>query len=129
MEGSRRKNEESQEDINLKSEVNNIKYRLGKVEKSWEEVDKIQKTLLEKIDKLLQKEDIIDTLINTSEEWWNSYLRMRGNDKDTSTRMLNEQITRIDQLTKQVDKLFAESLDFLRPSQSLGSQNLEDQGH
>jgi hypothetical protein len=64
MEGSRKKNEETQEDINRKSEVNSIKYRLGKVEKSQEEFREIQKTLLQKIDKLLQKEDRIDTLIN-----------------------------------------------------------------
>jgi hypothetical protein len=50
-------------------------------------------------------------------------------DKDESTRKLNEQIERIDQLTERVDALFAEPLDFRRPSQSSGSQNLEDQGH
>jgi hypothetical protein len=53
-----------------------------------------------KIEKLLQKEDKIDTLINTPEERWQSYLRMRGVDKDENTRMLNEQIERIDQLTE-----------------------------
>jgi hypothetical protein len=35
--------------------INSIKYRLGKVEKSQEEFGEVQKTLLEKIDKLLQK--------------------------------------------------------------------------
>jgi hypothetical protein len=100
MEASRKKNEESQEEINRKSEINSIKYRLGKLEKNWEEFGEGQKTLLEKIDKLFQKEDRIDMLINTSEEQWNSYLRMRGDDKDKSTKMLNEQIARIDHLTE-----------------------------
>ena len=89
MEGSRKKNEEIQEEINRKSKINNIKYHLGKVEKSQEEFDEVQKLLLEKINTLLQKEDWIDTLINTSKERWNNYLRIRGNDKDESTRMLN----------------------------------------
>jgi len=56
MEGSRKKNE-TQEEINRKSEINSIKYHLGKVEKSQEEFDEVQKLLLEKINTLLQKED------------------------------------------------------------------------
>jgi hypothetical protein len=84
---------------------------------------------LEKIDKLLQKEDKIDTLINMSEEQLNSYLRMRGNEKDESTRMLNEHITRIDHLTERMDTLCTEPLAFRRPLEIPGSQNLEDQGH
>jgi len=84
---------------------------------------------LEKINTLLQKEDRIDTLINTLEERWNSYLRMRGNDKDESTRMLNEHIAIIDQLTERMDALCIEPLAYHRPPQSLESQNLEDQGH
>jgi hypothetical protein len=55
---------------------------------------------LEKIDKSLQKEDKIDTLINTYEEQWKSYLIMRGFDKDENTRILNDNIERIDQLTE-----------------------------
>jgi hypothetical protein len=54
---------------------------------------------------------------------------MRANDKDESTRMLNEQIARIDQLTERMDALCAEPLAYQRPLQSPGSQNLEDQGH
>lgn len=57
MEGSRKKNEEIQEEINRKRKINNIKYHLGKVEKSQEEFIEIQKPLLEKINTLLQKED------------------------------------------------------------------------
>jgi hypothetical protein len=57
MEGSRKKNEEIQEEINRKSKINNIKYDLGKVKKSQEEFDEVQKLLLEKINTLLQKED------------------------------------------------------------------------
>jgi hypothetical protein len=57
MEGSRKKNEEIQEEINRKRKINNIKYHLGKVEKSQEEFDEVQKLLLEKINTLLQKED------------------------------------------------------------------------
>jgi hypothetical protein len=57
MEGSRKKNEEIQEEINHKSKINNIKYHLGKVEKSQEEFDEVQKLLLEKINTLLKKED------------------------------------------------------------------------
>jgi hypothetical protein len=51
-----------------------------------------------------------------------------GDDKDKSTRMLNEQIARIDHLTEWVDALCAQPLAYQRPPQSLGSQNLEDQG-
>ena len=112
MVGSRKKNEKTHEEINRNSEINNIKYCLGKVEKSQEEFGKLKKALLEKINKLLQKEDQIDMLIITSKERWNSYLRMRGSDKDESTRMLNEQFARIDQLTERVDALFAKPLDF-----------------
>jgi hypothetical protein len=57
MEGSRKKNEEIQEEINRKCKINNIKYHLGKVEKSQEEFDEVQKLLLEKINTLLQNED------------------------------------------------------------------------
>jgi hypothetical protein len=57
MEGSGKKNEEIQEEINRKSKINNIKYHLGKGEKSQEEFDEVQKLLLEKINTLLQKED------------------------------------------------------------------------
>jgi hypothetical protein len=57
MEGSRKKNEEIQEEINCKRKINSIKYHLGKVEKSQEEFDEVQKLLLEKINTLLQKED------------------------------------------------------------------------
>jgi Flp pilus assembly CpaF family ATPase len=89
MEGSGKKNEEIQEEINRKRKINNIRYHLGKVEKIQEEFDEVQKLLLEKINTLLQKEDWTDTLINTSKERWNNYLRIRGNDKDESTRMLN----------------------------------------
>jgi hypothetical protein len=129
MEGSKKKNKKLQEEMNRKSEINSIKYRLGKVEKSREEFSEAQKLLLEKINTLLQKEDQIDTLINTSEKRWNNYLRMRGNDKDESTRMLNKQITRIDQLTERMDALCAEPLAYHKRPQSPGSQNLEDQGH
>jgi hypothetical protein len=115
MVGSRKKNEKTHEEINRNSEINNIKYCLGKVEKSREEFDEGQKAVLEKIDRLLQKEDKIDTLITTSEERWNAYLRMSGNDKDESTRMLNEQIARIDQLIERMDALYAKPLAFRRP--------------
>jgi hypothetical protein len=57
MEGSGKKNEEIQEEINRKRKINNIKYHLGKVEKIQEEFDEVQKLLLEKINTLLQKED------------------------------------------------------------------------
>jgi len=129
MERSRKKNEESQEHVNHKIEINSIKYHLGKFDKIREEFGEVQKTLLEKINKLLQKEDKFDTLINMSEQRWNSYLRMRGNEKDESTRMLNEQIIRIDQLTERMDTLFVEPLNLQRPSKSFGLQNLKDKGH
>jgi hypothetical protein len=54
---------------------------------------------------------------------------MRGTEKDENTRMLNKQITRIDQLNERMDALCAEPLAYQRPPQSLESQNLEDQGH
>ena len=57
MEGSGKKNEEIQEEINRKRKINNIKYHLGKVEKSQEEFDEVKKLLLGKINTLLQKED------------------------------------------------------------------------
>jgi hypothetical protein len=57
MEGSGKKNEEIQEEINRKRKINNIKYQVGKVEKIQEEFDEVQKLLLEKINTLLQKED------------------------------------------------------------------------
>jgi hypothetical protein len=57
MEGSGKKNEEIQEEINRKRKINNIRYHLGKVEKIQEEFDEVQKLLLEKINTLLQKED------------------------------------------------------------------------
>jgi hypothetical protein len=52
---------------------------------------------------------------------------MRGGDKDETTRMLNEQIERIDQLTERVDTLCAEPLAHQRPPQSPESQNTSDQ--
>jgi hypothetical protein len=54
---------------------------------------------------------------------------MRGADKDENTRMLNEQIERIDQINKRVDALQAQPLAFRRPSQIPGLQNLEDPRH
>jgi hypothetical protein len=82
---------------------------------------------MEKINKLLEKEDKIDTLINTSEERWQKLLRMRSANKDETARMLNEQIEIIDQLIELVDALCVEPLAYRRPPQSLESQNASDQ--
>ena len=40
MEGSRKNNEETQEEINYKSEINNIKYCVAKVEKFRRNLEK-----------------------------------------------------------------------------------------
>jgi hypothetical protein len=43
--------------LTVKAKSTILKYHLGKVEKSQEEFDEVQKLLLEKINTLLQKED------------------------------------------------------------------------
>jgi chromosome segregation ATPase len=112
-----------------RDEVNNVRYRLNNVEKS-------QKDMSDKIDKLLEGESKIDKLIQQgkrllelSESRWDEELRKRDNDKNETTRRLDEHSEKIEQLTERIDALFAEPLTYRRPPQSPESQNLEDQGH
>jgi len=100
-----------------RDEVNNIIHHLGYVEKGHKELGEgkkvlteVQKELRDKIDRLLEKENKIDELIKQgktinrlielSDNQWEEQIRMRGNDKDETTKRLNDHSERIEQLTK-----------------------------
>lgn len=84
-------NDELQADVTrYTDEVNNVRYWLGNIEK-------VKKDMNKKIDKLLEGEKKIDTLIEQgkkllelSENRWNKQLRKWDNDKNETTRKLNE---------------------------------------
>jgi predicted RNase H-like nuclease (RuvC/YqgF family) len=101
-------NDELHADLNrCRDEVNSISHCLGNVEKGHKELGEAQKELRDKIIKLIEKEDKIDRLIEESEKRWHAQLKIRNDNKDETTRMLNNQNGRIDQLTERVDTLFA----------------------
>jgi chromosome segregation ATPase len=95
-------NEELKADVNkCRDEVNGVRYRLNNVEKT-------QKDMNEKIDKLLETESKIDRLIQQSER----LLGLSENDKIETKRRLDEHSEKNEQLTERVEALFAEPLAY-----------------
>jgi hypothetical protein len=117
-------NDELKADVTkYRDEVNGVRYRLNNVEK-------LQKDMNDKIDKLLEGEIKIDTLIQQgqkllelSENRWDEELCKRDNDKNETTRRLDEQSEKIEQLTEQRAAFFTYPISHQRPRQSSESQN------
>jgi chromosome segregation ATPase len=102
-------NEELKVDVNkCKDDVDDVKYRLKNVEK-------MQKDMNEKIDKLLETERTIDRLIQQGER----LLAFSENDKTNTKRRLNEHCEKIEQLMERVEALFIQLLAYRRPPLSL----------
>jgi len=99
----------------------------------------VKKESLDKINRLLERRNKIDMLIeqgkkiNRSMELFNSrweeQLRMRGDDKDGTKKTFNDHSEMINQLNKKLDALSLEPLAYRRLPQSLESQNTSDQRH
>jgi chromosome segregation ATPase len=98
-------NEELKADMNTcRDDFNGVSYRLKNVEK-------MQKDMNEKIDKLLETERKIDQLIQQGEK----LLALSENDKTETKRRLDEHSEKIEQLMKRVEALFTEPLTYRRP--------------
>ena len=98
-------NEELKADVNkCRDDINGVRYRLNNVEKT-------QKDMNDKIDKLLETENKIDRLIQQGER----LLALSENDKTETKRRLYEHSEKIEQLTERVKALFIEPLAYRRP--------------
>ena len=86
-----------------KDDVNDVRYRFNNVEKT-------QKDMNDKIDKLLETENKIDRLIQQGER----LLALFENDKTETKRRLDEHSEKIEQLTERVEALFVEPLAYRR---------------
>jgi seryl-tRNA synthetase len=103
-----------------RDDVNGVRYRLNNVEKT-------QKDMNEKIDKLLEIESKIDRLIQQGER----LLALSENHKSETKRRLDEHSEKIEQLMERVEALFAEPLAYRRPplSPEILQINSENQGN
>jgi hypothetical protein len=75
------------------------------------ELGEAQREFRDKINKLIEKEKKIGKLIKF-EKRWHTLLKIKNDDKDETTRILNNHKKIIDPLTKMVDTLFVESLAY-----------------
>lgn len=78
---------------------------------------------MNKINKIIEKRDIIDKFIEDVENQWKTTLRMRDNDKEETKKILNFQCKRTGHLIEKVDALIAKPLTYQKTTSSQESPN------
>jgi hypothetical protein len=114
-------NDDLKAEVNkCRDDVNGVRYRLNNVEK-------MQKDMSEKIDKLLETDIKIDHLIQQGER----LSSLSENDKSETKRRLDEHGQKIEQSMERVEALFEEPLTYQRTplSPKIPEINSESQGN